>query len=650
MIALNSTEIKPYIESSLNCIFSSKGLLLKNSKSTVRINLEKFEPQKCVLNIWRDVGSDDEVIINKELVKLIPNKYNLFTISDPEIIINRIGKGTGNIYLSKIELYDEKIETQSVVMNKDWTEFLRTFGDIKGIKLTDIGLMAAEYAEIPNADSILNILTDPPNSYVKKNNKLIFINPCRIFDISFNEIKKVVLKKEKEARKDLLYDSGLLDVNKISEAKNIHQSGDSITLNHDSSFVIPISILKGNCTYSINILATKISGNGKFGVAIISDTGDICDSHIFILPNRKTNISCVLSTGYVIGNQYNVKLYRPEHSSTGSVLATNITISLVKDNNKPDVLAQEIKYRNKLVVNKVDGSIIKLVEDKSKYFSVLNKDNYQTDNKNTKKGVIYLNDFYSRLWYNRMRPSLNIKYIAPYKIYYGEKIDICDADVAICSINNLCLHKRIYCHEFVGEIPQESLDVLSKCSQILTPSLLNEYQIKQKLPNANISTCSLPWIFIGNTYNRKKQFVYLETSRNLTEQLVKIWDDSFGNLIIIGSNIRVKNNIKQESIYQSYPKICSIIMESSALIYLNENVHHESALTEFAKSAGLDIITNNINYIMKYNIIRTENGIININQLISLIKSSKINTHICDKDLYNKYVDKNISVLVGEKC
>lgn len=161
--------IKTHIIEQKNCLLLQTGLRINNN-GFVSFN---FNTSKCIIEIISLRGADNLIIINGTQHLLNPNSPTLINVYSNIIKICRINKSRGHIVISNV-FDDSNVESASVNLKNI---------KFKGIQNTNFGTFAQEFAEIEDKSLNLNLETDPYNSWIRKGEKIIFINPCRIISI-----------------------------------------------------------------------------------------------------------------------------------------------------------------------------------------------------------------------------------------------------------------------------------------------------------------------------------------------------------------------------------------------------------------------------------------------------------------------------------
>ncbi len=381
---IGQTELKQYIVSSRACSIIPNGISLDNDKSRVYLNFDQYQPEKSSVELLRGHGSDGRVIINGTEYILPPNKPRIIEISGFKVTVYRPAGSYGKIIVSSVTLNKESVQEDKIIMKCDWNTFLKRIGKIKGIKRTDVGVMVSECAEIPNGDEIIELHTDPPAAYKRINGKIVFIHPCRIYEVSMKgdivpqkqeipfivkaiedqenkvnnlEYKKptppdpaVVMKVQAPAspppeRQKEIYTSNILKASSITNAQDVVQIAEGVLVKFKGKFSIPMPLIKSNTSYIVSLRGKKTNGNGKVGVQLV-DGGVVKSNMIIALGPSDKNIIVRLTSGERKDNMIppHIVIYRPLNASSGDVIIKQIKVNETQDVARPlPVIKSETK-------------------------------------------------------------------------------------------------------------------------------------------------------------------------------------------------------------------------------------------------------------------------------------------------------------------
>jgi SAM-dependent methyltransferase len=167
-------------------------------------------------------------------------------------------------------------------------------------------------------------------------------------------------------------------------------------------------------------------------------------------------------------------------------------------------------------------------------------------------------------------------------------------DFIMCSINNLYPGK-IWIEEWPSGITLNytHLNILKQCPVIMTPSLLNAEEILKNLPDANVKRVGRPWPLLQIIQEKGNYFVYFEKNMELTKILLDSWETKFGNLVVIGSSIKLPPFGIFVSDADDYSFIIKSLSGSKGIIDLTNNKYYMSGIAGLAKAMNIPLITNN---------------------------------------------------------
>lgn len=663
MIEIDGTNLKTYIHSSKSCNVTARGCVLKPKSCHVNLSFEGINVNKCLVRLQRLPGSDGVVIINGSPHTLPLNVIAEIEIKSSMVSVKRNKRPLGNIVLIGVTI-DEGPQKQVVNMSCDWSSFVKRSKSVKGIKLTDNGLFASEYAAIDGPPKIRKIETDPPNAYRIKNNFIKFLYPCRIINIEFNDdliqktmdskfVQEVASKIDHKAQyndnvedigpkidaKDYdgvpkkkgfscVFNLSNMQVGTLSKASGLRQAGMSVKLNRMGTFEVPISNLMPYQTYTISLNAAKVDGNGKLYVTLGTTAGSIRETKMILVPPMENEMFISMNTGRhpEFNSTYNITVHRPKESATGDILVrclkvfevTSTTVKPIKQQGisvtAPITLQGTTPTYEEFDVTKgwYDYDSVNLnrnIRDMSQYFSVLAPEMHNPKNKIQIGAVFKLTDYSSRVWFNRMSPSfVGSEFVYQTTAYHGKKGTSKNDNISLCSIDFLTKSPRMFLDSMPNHrgISKQESAILRRTQIILTPSMIDLYKIRNKMPEQKVELCALPWAYIDDQYKRKDYSVYYEEDEQITLQLLSAWDSKFGRLYIIGSNVVLPPIATHVSSLTPYPQLLRLILEGKRLIYLSSNFHHKSGLIDLAKDAGMIVFSNNHHYVGTSSAIRND--------------------------------------------
>lgn len=716
--------IKPYVSAHKNCTLYHSSARLNESNSYVAFSMNDLS-NNYRLEIKREKGASVNIIINGTTHILNTTASTYIDILSQEIEIKRPTNSLGKIIISQILVEDSEksSEFQSVkpdtygsstndviVMHQTWEEFEKNHKNLKGIKKTNSGVFAAEYAEIRNSEDITDIETDIPNSWIRKKDKIVFIYPCKIFgmyvngknnkqDTSKNSILEKINKtvqspdiivKEPKMIKTVVFDSN--NYNGIGSVSNrvigSVINGKDINMGRTGRFKVPLSAVRPNVRYEILITADKLNGNGKISVQLDNNGTVVYNSGTLVLNRKDQTLKLPIEIKRsIVSGSFSLLVFRPTHISTGNILVkrllitamhseydlqpsvtnskltqttvtSNLKIEPTFDDIIPECISTPINSSEPITnwYNYEDIAIDRNIRELFGYFSILQPDSSVVKNKLNITGSIEITDFNSKLWYNYVRNSFtDLKYSFSNKLcFHGENPTAQSANLTICSIYSLKPSKRIFLKETPnGHIfTQLQKDILFRCKEIFTTSLIDYLKIKKELPKANVKVSFLPFPYIDGEYEQKDHYVYFEEEQTFTDSIASIWPQYDHMLYVIGSNSILKGKAKHIPYTYNYSEIFKYIKESKGLIYLSKNTNHKSGLLELAYDLGKPVLTNNISMMNTATIIRYDSEkMIDPADLRNKLPGyfEKKSSDGLNMNSYNEKVENHMRIILGVK-
>lgn len=174
---MEQINLNNYIKEQNLCSKLQTGIRLNGQLSSVLFFLDEFVSD-CSIEFVRLKGSDSSIVLNE--IEYPINEITKININSNIIKVTRPTKAKGHIIISKIFVNQDfgKDPIKTNVVN-----FLTSYGKLKGVRKTEYGIFASEGAEISNESGIRFIETDPPNSWVRQGEKIVFVHPCKLLGI-----------------------------------------------------------------------------------------------------------------------------------------------------------------------------------------------------------------------------------------------------------------------------------------------------------------------------------------------------------------------------------------------------------------------------------------------------------------------------------
>jgi hypothetical protein len=696
MIEIRGTDIRHYILSSRSCNLTQNGVIIKPTIG--QITFKFSNSTKRILKIKRMPGSDGTIIVDGVNYQLPPNRITDIEVGNIVKLI-REKRTVGSIMVVGFDLEKEP-DPQVVNITESWTSLSSRFKDVKGIELNNSGLFASSGAYISGISEIDNIETEPPNSFVKKDDVIKFTYPCRIIRIQktsdpedsdiynrrivynndlINKINKsnhansnvfnIVTENELIKQEPVK----ILELNSLNvkhlKGVNIKQAGSFISLGRFGEVEIPLSVMKCHEDYVIAIKCQKISGNGKFNLSITTNGSNDQSrfSKVLIAPSSSQNLYVGFNSGTlpIQGQHYCLKISRPPGASTGEFLIKGVTLSEDRTGvySNSNFLSYSSNSSSKSGSNNIiadwyvyDKNTNVKIKQMSEHFSILNPDIYEPTNFIRLVATFGLTDIKSRHWYNRMSPSFQkLDYCYDGIAYYGKMSSALNPNIVIASIDFLPKCSDVYIQEIPNNyvFNENQVILLRDYKRIITSSMRDYYKIKSQTNKDNIQILPLPWVYIHDNYEKKDHSIYFEENEQATKRLIESWDISFGKLYIVGSTVVTAGNIESISQYESYKDLLRLIVESKNLIYISENYDHKSGLIDLALQSNCNIITNNHEYIGRVSLIR--NNLDDMPNVIDIKRSIKKDSEVknfngFDYHSYNDVITNIMKKIIGVIC
>jgi hypothetical protein len=294
------------------------------------------------------------------------------------------------------------------------------------------------------------------------------------------------------------------------------------------------------------------------------------------------------------------------------------------------------------------------VAKNSKEFSMITPENYAPPVTFDTGGVIWPITLSSRMWVRKIAPLFpNLKISGKAITMFDFQKSNDPPDVVMCSINGLVAYNRIWIEEWKEETLDETkINILRQCQTIMTPSLLNAQEILAAIPEANIQRIGKPWPIIAADPIKYDYLLYFEKDPRLTETLVSNWNDKFGKLIVVGSQIKLPPFAEFVSDTANFTEISVLLKGAKAVLDLSDNNYYISGILSLATSLSLPIITNNQAYINQANSTIIDQGSIypasdNIHKAIDKFITESPKTPAKFNDVYNNDINTALRKMMG---
>ena len=631
-------DVKPYIHSQRNCRPSASGYIMEPINSNLEIDLSSFSDNIKVTIITKRISGNGKVKINDEDYEVLSKENNHLEIklSNKILKFTRDNSSVGKIVIAKIKITTKDIQLESnpallepktsIINPENWRILLLKSGAVKGVRYANNRLFVSEGAYIENAEAIEFLRTDPPQCFVRSN-IIKFIYSCEITEISFshgfglsapfpNKYKHfnapALLQTSQQNMQDInsnhilsqnniepspgsnvLYDSyvstfnleTLTNANEVIVNQGKNASG--LVLKRFGTFSIPMSELQPNMQYVVVANVKRLSGNGKFGAAIETTDGTRKSFMLVLAAEREVELFLPLNTeeAPTPGDNYLLKIFRPEDSSVGEVLIERLMVikgisvasSYVNKSIPTTIMINDKTYLS----NKNETDQIRY---NAKKYSRINYFN-SNDNKLDYKAEISVRSKSGMNWFNK------IKSICP-----GLKL-VNDSKILIGELGSLMPAEKIWLNAFNdATISDKDHKILQNAKHILSPSLQNTELLSKLYPNVKINLIEKPWPMITPMAMKSLPTDYMvmfHRNNHLTSAVLEAYSNNYPNLILIGASQNYDKNIIQLNEYITYDKILSVLLNSKLLIDIPECDDYYSGLLSLASSAGIPTITSN---------------------------------------------------------
>lgn len=645
-VEINGLDIKPYIISQRNCRPAASGYVMEPINSNLIIDLNSFTGNIKASIFFKRISGNGKAKINDiytDVLSKESHQIDLDIIVNKKIEILREQDSIGKIIITNIKIINVKsiddkyqfpnnIQDQSKTLkdySKSWKNLLIKSGNVRGIKLINDRLYASEGAQIQHANIIESLETEPPQSFVISD-VIKFVFACEIKSAYFksefqtnvdgveskfkhfnkppiiktnsiisnnipNNVYNTINNMNQSRNSNIIYDSfisglkpGLL-INSKDIIINQGKNNSGLLLKREAGFSIPISELKPNMQYVIVANLKKISGNGKFGVAISTTDREEKSSTIVIAPDRETELYIKLNTESppTIGNSYVLKVFRPEDSTVGDVLLEQlrviqgITLASNYINNAPQNIIKNINSNN-IKINKTNDA--DPVRATSKQYS-RRASHTKTEPRLNFNGSVCVKNTSAINWFSKIKPlcsGLNIKN---------------DSNVVFGELGSLSLGEKIWVDPFNdSSISEEDNLILSKANVLISPSLQNTELFKKLYPNIQVHLLERAWPLIETTpikYPAGDYVVMIHRTKEITDKVISSYDQNNPPLVIIGVTDPCPSFVIPMNEYVSYDKMLGVVLNSKFLIDINPVDDYMSGVLSIAFDSGLPVLTSN---------------------------------------------------------
>ncbi|MFW9876814.1 MAG: hypothetical protein ACFFG0_27285 [Candidatus Thorarchaeota archaeon] len=599
---LSAPEIMEFISYSKDVVLLNNVLVMQPKTSSLTLDFSSTSAKSCIITFRRDAGngifffSSGGKIKNYQVTSKTGQGVSC-SIDNGKIVVNRNQRSRGTISILDISLYKMK------KTKKEWkVEISKCLGHAC-LRFVGDELHASEGAWIKGPGILVE--TSPAGMFKEEGNVVKFIGSCIVVDLKVDGKAKPkeqpiqplhsaqsiipILTTEITERSGggsikTVYDSSVSSFIQHYCNNQACAMASGVEIDNKGSYIIPIDSLDAGQRYRITVWVSKIDGNGKMAFGFLPDQSS---TNIKIVSNQNKSYSI----DFVPNNNgpFSLGVWRP-NSSKGKIKLTRISLETTGE--KTEI--QISNYVNAGGLSEQSLGFKNTVESKSKFFSIFVKPKPVKDFIKL-PGKVNASGFYANLWLNRVQI-----------LFPG--IENSKSGVVICDVDNIIGGNCVWIKEFKGNF-KNRLDALKNTKVIFTPSLTNKIQLAEWFPQASIKILELPLPKTTNGNTNGDFCVYLEDSKQYTQQL---FNTNKYKLHIVGTRCKIPENCKYISEYSSFEVVSKSLSSCAGLLSFNDNNHYKSGIIELALNSGIPVITNNNYYINKAKVI----GQINANNLV----------------------------------
>lgn len=640
VIKLNGFDMKPYIISQRNCRAASTGYVMEPINSNLIIDLSSFSGNIKVSVFSSRISGNGKLKINNiftDVLSKTSHQVDLDIIDNKKIEILRDQDSIGKIIVNSIKItnIDKKLAVTELSQPsptlkesvQSWQNLLLKSGNVRGIKLINERLYASEGAQIQHANIIESLETDPPQSFVIsdvikfvfaceiksayfkeefKNNvyniepkykhfiqpPIIKSNPLISSNNTMNKLSNTVSNMTSSKSNNIIYDSFLSSFSLANSRETVAgqgKNGNGVLLKREGGFSIPITGLLPSMQYVIVANLKKISGNGKFGVAIETTNGEARSSTIILAPDRETEMYIKLNTEEPPqpGNSYVLKVFRPSDSTVGDVLLERLMI------------IQGITLASQHVSNAASTPIKNTTNPPPKTDKTYDLDSVRATSK----------QYSRRISHTKTEPKFNYSGSIAIKnnsaINWASKIKpLCpnlnindNANIVFGELGSLSFGEKIWIDPFNADfISEKDNSILSKAKVLISPSLQNTELLAKLYPSAAIHHLERPWPLIETTtmpYPTGDYVVMIHRTKEITDRILESYSKDNPPLVIIGALESYPDFVIPMNEHIAYDKMLGVLLNSKLIIDISTVDDYKSAILSIAFDSGLPVVTSN---------------------------------------------------------
>lgn len=619
------SEFKKYLRSHKACR-PGPAYELEGKYGVIHFNFKSFLADKAIVHFRRRSGNGVGVlvsgpnIVNLHITSKIKSSVTIPIDESGDIFVKRTQRSSGNIDILSISLYAEQ-EAPEV----DWSAILRRCEQHSCLKLVNGKLMASEGAFI-KAGRVNSVQTDPPNCFKKIDGKEIkFLSSCEIVDLDVSvvsnqlvstqlspisqtvhfEPEPPVIKPPEESVKSpeprqepvspkpvrseaphvshLIFDSAASGFTKSFSNNDVKLFPKHIVLGHRGEYKLPMRSVQPGRPYLIVVEAANVRGNGRF-TATLSPSDDAKNKPL-VAPNRKQTIQKRVVANHN-ANAFHLVVGR-HPGSTGDVMITRITC--VADTYMPPVAHEVMRNYAPYSVTRIvmgpdsDNPILQRSLQFAKHSSTWKvSDSKKLDI----QGKFSSNTYSGVNWFHRIKPLLK-------NIDFSEKNSTCsiqDINSLVSGRNNLFLEECL-----VEDITEDKLNLLKTYKKIITPSVMVEGFLSEKLPNCNVVCGFKPWPICDTESSvpvPSSYFLVFNRNSKITSKIIDAHKPELPKIVLVGARGRYDPSLILTNEYLGYSGLLHLIKNAKAVIDL-PLIDYDSGLLRLCVGCGTPMITSN---------------------------------------------------------
>lgn len=396
---ITSDLIKNITISSKNCTFKDGCKLETNGKATLDFGLSNIEEIEIIAK--KISGNGNLTIISNDIITnvTIHSKLNqsvFIKSTSSQIIFSRPEKSNGELIINGIKLFSFLKKTGDILAT-NWKSLIAKCGKYFCLRLVDNRLFATNGAYIEDGSAINLLETDPPNSFIKEENKIKFITSCEIVNLTLMDniisisssqnifthldapmpivtptpvTNSIITRAPSFLTNNkyvpiptgytmLVYDSSLVqefNPGRQSNNKNVKflpSNGQNfMVLKRGNFYNFSVSFLKPDTEYAIIVTLKKIHGNGKIKVEFINSSSQAVSSEAtFMGSSSLEDVVSIIKTTSSFDMNMNYFSIKMSDQGLGEVIVSRIQILTSSDGKDINTVTENYIYNTTTVSN-----------------------------------------------------------------------------------------------------------------------------------------------------------------------------------------------------------------------------------------------------------------------------------------------------------